>query len=602
MDSSEARESAPIVVTASRVERDPGTATTEIGRTAIERLQPVSLLDVLDGSPGVRAVSVGGIGGGTFLSVRGGEPNFTLVSIEGLKLNNPTNSRGGAFDLNLIDPDLVESITIVRGPASAIHGSDALSGLVAIRLRAPGGAGVSASGKLLASSEGEFGATFSLQRGWSSGGIVAAGGYYDSGSLSLGSDLERRQGLVQFRQEAGTFVLRALALHARARHETFPEDSGGPLLAVNRDREHGTLTLNAGTVSLRRDPSAPVRPNLAFSWSVQEDDVNTPFIVPGVFDGVPATTSRSRFRRLEAVADLGLDLGPVAATVGGALLREEGRSTGTLDFGFPVPTGFRLNRTTYSGFAEASWHPSSALNFNLAGRGDKVDGASASWTWRGAARWRPGRGLELSASFAEGYKLPSFFALAHPLIGNPDLRPERSHNAELGLSVRLGRSAEATATLFRNRFADLVDFDAASFRFVNRSRVTVSGGELELRWRPAQTLELGGAVTYLGVDSATPLRNRPRWQGSVRLRWRPTDAFEVAANLRGNSRFLDASIPTGLVTTGGHAAIDLTASYRLSSSLRLDMALRNLSGADYQDAVGFPASGRLARAAIAVDF
>jgi len=603
MDTPRPAESPPIVVTASRIQSAPGTATTEIGRGEIEALHPVSLLDVLDGTPGVRAISVGGIGGGTFLSVRGGEPNFTLVSIEGVKLNNPINSRGGAFDLALIDPDLVESATIVRGPGSAIHGSDALSGLVAIRLRTADGAGLGGRGRLSISSKSETGAAFSLENGWSNGGIVAAGGLYDSGSLSLGSELERRQGLVHLRQEAGGFVLRALALHARARHETFPEDSGGPLFAVNRDRERGTLRLNAGSVSVRRQPSAGIRPNLMVSWSEQKDDLATPFIAPGTFDGVPAITSRSRFHRFEAIADVGLDLGPVITTLGGALIREEGRSEGSLDFGFPVATGFRLDRTTYSGFAEAAWRPGAGFNLNLAGRVDKVEGGGASWTWRGAARWRPGGGgVELSASLAEGYKLPSFYALAHPLIGDPDLKPERSSNAEVGLSVRLGASGEAKATVFHNRFTDLVDFDAAAFRFVNRARVTVSGAELETRWRPGRRLELAAALTFLDTDSASPLRNRPRWQGSFRLSWRPTDTLDLSAQLRGNSAFLDASIPTGLITADGHLIVDLSLGYRFAPAFRLDIALRNLADAHYQDAVGFPASGRLLRAAIAFSF
>ena len=48
-------------------------------------------------SPAVRAFSTGGVGGGSFLSIRGGEPNFTMVLIDGIRLNNPTNSRGGAL-------------------------------------------------------------------------------------------------------------------------------------------------------------------------------------------------------------------------------------------------------------------------------------------------------------------------------------------------------------------------------------------------------------------------------------------------------------------------------------------------------------------------
>jgi vitamin B12 transporter len=592
-----------IIVTASRLDSAPVAATTEIDRNEIEALQPVSLLDILDGSPGLRAVSVGGIGGGSFLSLRGGEPNFTLVTIEGLKLNNPTNSRGGAFDLSLIDPDLVESLTIVRGSGSAIHGSDALSGLVAIRLRAPRAEGANIGGRLIASSEGEAGATISGRAGWVNGGILAAGAHYDSGSLDLGSTLERRQALVQLQQQVGGFRLAALAVHARTRRETFPEDSGGPLLAINRELERGRLSLAAGALGLRRDPAAPVRPNLLLSWSRQVDDTEIPAIAPGVFGAVPASESRSLFERLEAVADLALDAGPVSATAGAALLREEGRSEGSLDLGFPLPTGFDVVRTTYSGFVEASWGAGGAVVLNLAGRVDSVAGASAQWTWRGSGRWRLSpAGATLFATIGTGYKLPSFFALANAVVGNPDLEPERSLNADLGLIVPAGRGAELKLTLFRNHFRDLVDFDAASFRFVNRDEVTIAGAEVEMRWRPSAAFELAGALTMLDIESPTPLRNRPRWQGTLRLTWRPNEDVDVTAQLRGNSDFFDASIPTGLIVAGGHIGVDLGLSHRFARRLRLDVAARNLTNVRDQTAVGFPASPRLLRVSLAVQY
>ena len=113
-----------IVVTASRTGEVAGVVVAD--RPAIEQRQPSSLLDVLEDLPGVRAFSTGGPGGGSFLSIRGGEPNFTIVLLDGVRLNDPTNSAGGAFDFALLDPMAVERIEVVRNAASAVHGSDAL--------------------------------------------------------------------------------------------------------------------------------------------------------------------------------------------------------------------------------------------------------------------------------------------------------------------------------------------------------------------------------------------------------------------------------------------------------------------------------------------
>jgi outer membrane receptor protein involved in Fe transport len=592
-----------IVVTASRTEPAPPGALSVVEAADIERMQPASLLEPLDEVAGVRAFSTGGAGGRSFLSIRGGEPNFTLVLLDGIKLNDPTNSRGGGFDFFSIDPALVERIEVTQGAVSAIHGSDALSGAVNIRLRAPRPGESKLGARAEAGSEGDVGLGASLAEGWKGGGLLAAGSWYDSGGLTAGSDLERRQAMGQLRQRVGGFEARLLGLYGHSDRSAFPEDSGGPRLAVVRERERGTAGLGAVGLTLRRDESAKFRPNLSLSWSRQKDRSATPAIAPGVLQGTPAITADSRFSRFEAIADLGIGRGPLVATLGAAFLRESGRSDGTIDFGFPLPVSFDLLRTTRSAFAEASLRPGGGFSFNVAGRYDDVADGRHSWTGRASASWQPvAGGPTLFARAGEGYKLPSFYALAHPLIGNPKLRPERSRNIEAGAELARDPENSIRLSVFRNRFRDLIDFDPAIFKTVNRDRVRASGIELEGRWRPLPALSLAGALSWLDLKSPTPLRGRPGWQGSLRAAWQVTKPLELNAAVRFNSDYFDSSIPTGLVRAEGHAEADLGLRYRLSARFSLVAALRNLTGQRYEDAVGFPATGRQLRATIAAEF
>lgn len=592
-----------IVITASRTETAPAGALSVVEAAEIERMQPSSLLEVLDEVAGVRAFSTGGAGGRSFLSIRGGEPNFTLVLLDGIKLNDPTNSRGGGFDFFMIDPALVERIEVARDSVSAVHGSDALSGAVNIRLRAPAAGTSGLTARAQAGSEGDVGLGAGFEAGWRDGGLLAAGSWYDSGSLTAGSSLERRQGLAQLRHRAGGYEARLLGLYGHSGRSAFPEDSGGPRLAVNRERERGNAELVAAGLSLRRSASAAIRPNLSLSWSRQEDRSVTPAIAPGVLQGTPALAADSRFSRFEAIADVGLGRGPLVAVAGAAWLRESGRSDGTIDFGFPLPVRFDLVRTTRSAFAEATLRPGGGFGFNLAGRYDDVANGGHRWTGRAAASWQPASGgPTLFARAGEGYKLPSFYALAHPLIGNPALRPERSRNLEAGVELA-GRSGDLVRlALFSNRFRDLIDFDPATFTTVNRDRVRASGVELEGRWRPVGPLSLAGTLSWLDLDSPTPLRGRPRWQGSLRGAWQVSDKLELNAAARFNSDFFDSSIPTGLVRADGHGEADLGARWRLSERFSVTAALRNLTGERYEDAVGFPSPGRVARVTVAAGF
>jgi len=78
----------------------------------IENIQPIILEDVLNRLPGVRAVTTGGAGGGSFVSIRGGEPNYSLILIDGINVTNPSNSRGGGFDFAQIDLGAIKSIEL----------------------------------------------------------------------------------------------------------------------------------------------------------------------------------------------------------------------------------------------------------------------------------------------------------------------------------------------------------------------------------------------------------------------------------------------------------------------------------------------------------
>ena len=67
------------------------------------------------------------------LNLRGLGENRTLTLVDGRRLM-PVNGNGET-DLNVIPPALIESVEIVTGGASAVYGSDAIAGVVNLRLR-----------------------------------------------------------------------------------------------------------------------------------------------------------------------------------------------------------------------------------------------------------------------------------------------------------------------------------------------------------------------------------------------------------------------------------------------------------------------------------
>ncbi|MBY0305914.1 MAG: TonB-dependent receptor [Sphingomonas sp.] len=586
-----------IVVTASRIDNATDVAVTD--RAAIERRQASSLLDLLDDVPGVRAFSTGGPAGGSFLSIRGGEPNFTVVLIDGIRLNDPTNSQGGAFDFMLLDPSAVERVEVLRSAASAVHGSDALSGVVQIITRPPTRTGVDAAAQGWIDSNYGGNASANLSGGWGSGGARVSGGYFDSGDGNPAGTLRRSHGLARARQQIGGFSLNAIGLYADTDGTAYPQDSGGPLLANNRQRElrHGSLAV-AG-LSLTRDRSAVLRPSLSFNRSLQRGDSDSPAIAPGALGGVPATVASTRFERIEAIAAIVGDLGRVTASAGGVFLREDGRSDGFLDVGFPLPTRFARVRTTYSGFAEASAALPAGFSVSGALRYDRQAG-NGNWTGRGGIGWSTGvGGPRFNATVTTGYKLPSLFAIGHPLIGNPALQPERSRTVALGMEWPF-QQGHASVTLYDNRYNDLIDFDPVAFRLVNRARVGTRGADADVAVRLASEWSLAAAGGYLAIDSPTPLRGRPAWKGNMRLTWERR-RWQATAAVRANSAFNDSSIPTGARVTAGHVEADVGIRYTASDYLTLRLTLLNLGDNRSWDAVGTPRPGRSLRLTIVVE-
>ena len=112
----------PVVVTATvlptPLSRESASVTV-ISRQQIEAQKARSVIDLLRQVPGLHIDQAGARGSVSSVYTRGGDQNFTVVLIDGVKVNDPTNSRGGSFDFSTLNTENIERIEIVRGPLSA---------------------------------------------------------------------------------------------------------------------------------------------------------------------------------------------------------------------------------------------------------------------------------------------------------------------------------------------------------------------------------------------------------------------------------------------------------------------------------------------------
>lgn len=554
-----------------------------------------ALTEILRLTPGVHVDRAGAAGAVSSLYLRGAEPNYTAVFIDGVKLNDPVNTRGGSLDFSTATVDDFDGIEILRGPVSALYGADALAGainLASARGRAPASLKASLAGADRGG--GRAAATF----GGAGGSVDYAlgGGWTDAGRATPGST-------ARIGTAAGNLgwmptpdrELRATLRWLDAELESFPDDSGGERHAVRRELERRGVRHWLGSTAARWDGPGGLAWRLRGGAYRRDEVVDSPGVAPGVRDlfGIPASTSDSTLDRAQLQGSVQASLGATDLLFGAEGEREEGRTDTRYEL--LGPANFALERDSSALFAQAARAFGPVL---LEGglRLDRPDGYGDVATPRLRAAWRIGD-TTLSAAAGRGFKLPSFFALGNPVVGNPDLWPERSRGAELGVAQALG-PARLSLALFRARYDDAIDFEEGPPpRLVNRDRVRTAGAEGAVAWAFGRGA-LEAQVSYVDAridNSAERLRNRPRWTGGLEARYEPLDAVGLALRAVHVGRTLDSSIPTGDRELPSWTRLDGGVRWRVAAPVALRLDAENLLDADYDELLGFPGARRTAR-------
>lgn len=123
----------PIVVSASKSEQSLKNVTADIDvitAQEIEERHYASLIEALNSLSGISFTQSGGIGQQSSLYVRGFANNYTLILIDGVRMNDPTNFTGAFLDQIALSD--VQQIEIVKGAQSGIWGADAAAGVINI--------------------------------------------------------------------------------------------------------------------------------------------------------------------------------------------------------------------------------------------------------------------------------------------------------------------------------------------------------------------------------------------------------------------------------------------------------------------------------------
>ena len=605
-----------IVVTASRIPTpiaEVASSVTAIEREQIVNRQSIFVSDLLRDVPGVAVSRQGPPGTVTEVRVRGAEANQVMVLIDGIKANDPAFTDTFSFtDLTAFD---VQRIEVVRGPQSALWGSDAMAGVINVITRRP--------------DEGT--STEAFLEGGSFETIVAGGRfatqtdrYQFDGSLSYldsdGSNIAR-SGDENDGYENVTGTVRA----------GYTTDSNINLEFVGR---YTGSTTEFDTIDSQCDPITFVctGTGLPADADLETENSQTFMRFGGdlrSFDdrwknvawlAASNTDHERRADDLKVGSDEGERYGVYYQSTWDFAPEERVDSAQTVTFAIDYErveyTRDDLNEKIYTtGFVfEGRTRFWEQLFLSAAVRHDSNSDFDDVNTWRVTSLYTFAQaGTRLHADFGTGQKAPTFTErysfFPDFFIGNPDLEPEKSRGWEFGVSQPFADARwEIQATYFNERLENEIDsfvFDPATFFFTAENVDGTShraGVETALQASITEKFEAAATYTYLDADQSdgaggfTAEIRRPRHMASANFNYRFMESRgNINLNLSYTGDQYDTFFPPGAagqrVELDSYTLVNLAASYQATKRVRVYGRIENLFDEAYEDVIGFSTPG-----------
>ncbi len=593
-----------------------------------------SLADALRDVSGVGVVRSGSFGAVTSLFLRGGESDYTLVMIDGVQVNQA----GGGFDFASLTTQNIERVEIVRGPNSALYGSDAVTGVIHVITRMGGGPTRGAVRFEAGAYQGPLGGAVDATR-WSAdlGGGTDRAGY----SVSLGRDAA--DGILAFNSGHANMMLSGAA-------RFLPDDRTRVGLTLRlQDREYHYPTNGAGALVDRNsfffedESMAHLSVARAVTSRIEVEALVGLVETDGGTDDAPddpsdtdSFKSLDHFRRASAQVMSHLRAGQTVVTIGGEVEEERQRSfSESLSSFGPFYGRSESQRLNMAAFGHVT-SERGVLALSLGGRLEDNERYGTVGTWQAGVAThlpsRPGTRLRLSAgsaikepTFAENYA--TGFA-----VGNPDLDPEWSLSWEAGLEHEvIPGVATVGVTYFDQRFEEMIQFtftppNPTDPNYFNVAAARSRGLEVDAAARVGP-LEMSAAWTWLdtevvdaGLDSGSsgasfvdgePLLRRPGQSLTL------TAGSSLGTRARVHTRLAYqgsrddrdfATYPAVPVELPGYAVWSLGGEWALREpgdgrpAVSVSLRGENLLAQRYQEAFGFSAPRRQVYLGVSVGF
>ena len=555
----------------------------------IEKNAGKTVADLLNEVPGIQVDgSFGNRGNNLGYYVRGGRDKNTLILIDGVPLNDPSGV-SASYDLRFLSVDQVESIEVLKGGLSTLHGTGASAGVISIQLKESANKSVAGQIGFNTGSYNTYGVNAGINGKSEKISYMLSGNYLSSGGFSSASSENSATSFVDdgFKQKnalmkLGFNISEQFEVDFISGYDAFDADYDGGAFSDQDNQQINSqfrvglsprFKYSKGQVSLNTlmnlndkefistFPSHDKGKNIQLDF-VQEHQIND--YLKGLW-GINFQDLSFKSVDLDNFSDNNIQMVDPYAS----LFFEN-------NTGLNIHAGIRLNSHSVYG-------SNFVYNLNPSYLVKETEELS----------------VKILASISTSYITPSLYQL-YSIYGNETLTPEESLNYEAGFSLYLSEKIELNAIYFQREETSPIGFDFSLGDFGGYANLaesrTVDGYETDIKWIANNQFSLALNYAHAASDLESTFYRIPKDKFGLTLNFDPTKNTNISAKYNYTSaRMVQdwSTFPATILDLDSYSVIDFFIQQKvLNDNLRVYGAVNNLLNSDFVGVLGFTTRGR----------
>ena len=520
-----------------------------------------SLPDALISLPGVYGTQNGGAGGATAIYLRGGAPRYTLILIDGIRLNDSLDPNG--YDLSNFDMSNIERVEILKGAQSSLYGADAMSGVINIITKKGSGA----PSLDLNIEKGSYESNrigINLSEGTES--------FY----FNFGANLFENDGFSHTKSDPDKDSFLNKTLNLRIGGKTSSDSEWSISTRFNSaDAEY-----DSGSFGKNQQISfASIKQHLLNGKIISELKPSYKVLKLSYDDG---------FENKSETIGFGWNNTFVINDNNTILASIENRIENFEDTYIAQP--YDLELTSY---LFAYQHiANEKLNFSISSRRDNSNIFNSSDTYQGSFSLYANENTRLRGAAGTSYLAPNGYQLSK----SSNLEKETGKSYEIGIDHRFKNlDLDFDFTLFKNSFKQSIEYIPNTESYTNYSNVKISGAEAGFGIYPSDISKLRFSYTYLDSElddgSATFINRKPRHKMNVQYQINPNDKLSINSLISYVDETTDldytSSFPYPTVTLSDYTLASINARYKINDHTEYYLNIMNVLDKEYETIAGY---------------